>query len=607
MLALFVALTGIFATAANGANVSVTASLSNTSTEVGQPVELSIEIHGSQGAHVPQTIDAKGLNIVYSSQSSQFQMQNFNVTSSVTYTYTVQPQSAGKYVIPAITIEVDGQKFTTEPLNLTVGAGSSGSGSSSASSGSSSSSSRPPSDKRIAFAELVVPRQTAYVGETIPVEVRIYFDANVRVNANELPTISADGFTVQKPTQPRQEQIVKDGKRYNFVTYKTAVTPVKSGKLTLGPAEMSYVAVVPMRRPKMPGMDDFFNDDAFGGMFGRQQQFSVSSSSADLEVKPLPKANQPPGFSGAVGQFSLSTEASPLKLNIGDPITLKLKVTGRGNFDLVTAPKVTDAKGWRSYPPSGKFTADDDVGISGSKTFEMAVIPDEKKSKLPPVEFSYFDPVTEKYVTLHGERLPITVEGEAPAPAPVAAASAAPSGSATAAAPEAQKYAGDIHYLLTGPAHWGASFTPVFLRASFWEYQGAPLLALLALIGFRAQARRRQNVLAQQMAGLRREKSELMKKLQHEDIDAGSFYDAASRYIQVEAAHGARRNPSSLGLQDVLAARKVDAATVAEIQSIFGAHDELRYAGGSVAARKLPAARRQSVLETIRKFENASE
>src|SRR5207253_4107183 len=98
-------------------------------------------------------------------------------------------------------------------------------------------------------------------------------------------------------------------------------------------------------------------------------------------------------FSGAVGNFSMTAEANPKRVQIGDPITIKAAISGRGNFDRMNAPELSDERGWHKYPPSSNFKQDDDVGISGTKTFELVVSPNEKLTSVPPLAFSYFDPV----------------------------------------------------------------------------------------------------------------------------------------------------------------------------------------------------------------------
>ncbi len=193
-----------FCISVNAADVSVTASLTETTTAVGQPVQLQLKISGARNATPPDRIEVRGLDINYSGQSTQVQMLNFNVTMSVVHTYTVVPQRAGAFVIPALEVTVDGKKFATSPVTLNVGTGAVGGGGGSGGG----------SGGRLAFAELVVPKQTAYVGEAIPVEFRIYVDSRVRWQTNEQPTIPGEGFTIQKLTNPAQNQTQRDGKQY---------------------------------------------------------------------------------------------------------------------------------------------------------------------------------------------------------------------------------------------------------------------------------------------------------------------------------------------------------------------------------------------------------
>ena len=80
----------------------------------------------------------------------------------------------------------------------------------------------------------------------------------------------------------------------------------------------------------------------------------------------------------------MKAEANPKKAQVGDPITVTTTITGRGNFDRVTAPVLEDERGWHKYPPSDKFKQDDDVGISGTKTFETVLSAKENKQALPP-------------------------------------------------------------------------------------------------------------------------------------------------------------------------------------------------------------------------------
>ena len=81
----------------------------------------------------------------------------------------------------------------------------------------------------------------------------------------------------------------------------------------------------------------------------------LKSDSTDITVVPLPIDHQPADFSGAVGQFSLSASATPVKVSPGEPVTLKLIVTGNGNFDRVQCPNFPDTVNFKVYQASYNF------------------------------------------------------------------------------------------------------------------------------------------------------------------------------------------------------------------------------------------------------------
>ena len=135
-----------------------------------------------------------------------------------------------------------------------------------------------------------------YVGEVVPVELRFYFDASYPVRLPDRPTFSGDGFTVMRFSKPIEKQQEVGGRTYNLVIFQTALTAAKAGTLEISPATMESQIQLPGRS----GMDDFFGG-FFGNMFsaGDVRQTTVSTQSAKLEVKPLPKDGQPENFSGA--------------------------------------------------------------------------------------------------------------------------------------------------------------------------------------------------------------------------------------------------------------------------------------------------------------------
>src|SRR5213083_2816429 len=478
----------------------VTAVLSNSEIVVGETVELQIKVTGPGDARPPEEISVDGMEIHATGTSRQFEIHNFTTNSSVTYNYTVLPLRAGRFTIPPQTVRAGGKLLRTPELVLNV---ADAPGSSAAARQSRGGQSQSVSAGDLLFAELIVPKKVAYVGEIIPVQIRMGFDPRVRPRLIEPPEITGQGFTAQKLQQSGQTSETINGRPYDVVTYKTAIAAARAGKFEVGPVKAKAQVIVPRARsaPRSRSrspfdlfdLDDPFSDPFFSNPFaqmGERRDIQISSEPVPLEVKPLPP-NAPPSFSGAIGSFTMATDAKPKSVQVGDPITVTTTISGRGNFDRVNAPLFEDDRGWHKYPPSSKFKQDDEVGISGTKTSETVISPNENKQSLPVLAFSYFDPAKEQYVTLHSEPTAITVQGGAAAPA---VAAQPPSSSPATAARGRQPIPNstkpqDILYQLTEPSRTVASFGPLYTRRGFWAAQSLPIAALLVFAGWKIRQR----------------------------------------------------------------------------------------------------------------------
>src|SRR5437773_9620150 len=472
------------------ASPTVTAVLSNSQPTVGQIVQLEIKISGATKAKVPESISVDGLEIHQTGQmyesSLSFGFGGNEDSSSATYTYSVLPLKAGQFNIPPQTVRVGSDSLRTPELVLNVAQGS-------RSSAGSSQSGETQAASNLAFAELVVAKKDAYVGEMVPAEIRLGFDPRARGRLQDGPELSGQGFTTQKLQQPRENLETIGGRTYQVYTFKTAIAAARPGKFEIGPVTAKAVVVLPRRpsaprttRPRSPfdlfNLDDPFSDPFFSDPFGEvgeRREIEINSEPVAFDVKPLPQ-NAPANFSGAIGNFTMTTDAKPKSVQVGDPITVTTTISGRGNFDRVNAPGIEDEHGWHKYPPSSKFKQDDDVGISGTRTFETVLSPNEKKQSMPVMAFSYFDPVKEQYVTLRSDPIAINVQGGPVVPASVAASPPRASAPATVAATPIQKpqY---ILYQLTERPKVAQSFAPLYTSPVFWTAQ---LISFLALVGF---------------------------------------------------------------------------------------------------------------------------
>jgi BatD DUF11 like domain len=588
----------LLATSAFAEEPSVTAVLTSSRTVLGRPVQLQIKITGSPGAKPPDVINVDGLDIRYAGQSQMIEGRNFQFSYSFVYSYTVMPERTGTFRIPPQKIQAGSNALRTPELTLSVADSGTrmqqrpGRGAASVDA------------RKLVAAELVLTKTTAYVGELIPAEVRLYINSRTRANIKDGPEVSGQGFTMQKLSQATQSRENVGGQYYDVFTFKTAIAAARTGKFEIGPVKATATVLVP--RSSSPGgrspfdifnMDDPFSDPFFADPFGHsleRQEIDVESKPVTLEVKPLPP-NAPPEFSGAIGTFTMQADAKPKNVQVGDPITVTANISGRGNFDRVSAPAPEDEHGWHTYPPSSSFKQDDDVGLSGVKTFETVLTPNEPKKNVPPLVFSFFDPVDEKYVTLRSDAIPVKIEGSAIASKPAAAAAA----SNQAATPKPESKPEDILYQIDNWPGTTESFAPIYTQSRFWLAQIVPLVALLGLVGWKWRQSRLSDREAQRRANLQHEAAEVQRRLRRGDTPSHEYYAEAARAVQLKTALAKNVNPNTVDAGTAATAFRLDDAMRDQLETLFKQKDELRYSGGPNGDHTVSPNEQREVLELI--------
>ena len=106
----------------------------------------------------------------------------------------------------------------------------------------------------------------------------------------------------------------------------------------------------------------------------------------------------------------LSVTAAPTNVGVGDPITVRIQIAGRGPLDALTLPAQPEWRDFNTYPATAKVEPNDDLGLSGVKHFEQVIVPQNHELKeIPPLRFSYFDTQSRTYVTRTGPRIPLNV------------------------------------------------------------------------------------------------------------------------------------------------------------------------------------------------------
>jgi flagellar basal body-associated protein FliL len=564
-----------------GAAPAISAALSAASTEVNQSVQLTLTVENARVSR-PPTVIANGLSISFTGTSTQTTILNFKSNSKTIFTYIVTPAKEGSFQIPSILISVGSETYRTAPLMLQVTTGDN----------------RPPGNANSPFfGELVVPKEAAYVGEQIPIELRFYFDQRVNYESyplGQFPLIEGEGFVTRKYPDPSDRQLSVNGKLYRVQVYKTALTGVKPGKLDLASASQQFRVVV-----------GFGPNPSFGGPFQNYQDqiVTVKTNGASIEIKPLPSQGKPSNFSGAIGEFSMSASGAPLSTRVGDPIAMKVIIEGLGNFDRMLSPFLTDQDVWRIYDPSIETIPLDDIGLSATKTYSFPIVPQKKVSNLPTAEFSYFDLNAEKYVTLRSPPIAVSV-ADLPAqttPPPALATSPKSTPSLTIQSTNSPPDLDILDIRRDEPPRLPSSrsFMPWMDEPIFWIAQAGPAFLLLLIIsGFWV---RNLQLARRPVQSLISDQRRLEKELDSTDRFS-NFLNASVRLLEIHLRLSSR-NEAAQVVEAVLARPDLPDSLRLEIEQLLRKRAEVIY--GGLGSESLTPELRSRIKELVRRWRTA--
>jgi len=506
---------------ANGNNTSgvshgrVSAAIEPGRIAMGEAAILVVQVSGEQ-AGPPELRSVDGLRFYAMGRSSQYQSINGRVSATTSYLFQVQPEHSGDFVIPPARADIDGNVQKSKPVTLHVAQGASRH-----SMGSALPSSRQPAQNKTtsqtgghikkgqlmswekgkpAFLRVLPRADRAYVGELLPMEIKAYFHQGVQASLRALPVITGGAFAGgDLKEKPAQTEEILDGDPYNVLTWHTAMSAVKEGEHPVSVELDATLGIPEQSRRRSPFSRSLFDDNFFNGIFQNIREESVKLSNPKLKIRilPLPKMGRPKNFAGAVGQFKFSATATPKKTMVGDPITIKMRIKGTGNFDRVSIPALKMDEKWKTYRPSASFKPLNSAGYNGEKSFEQAVIPTNNAIKtIPPITFCYFDTEKEKYITLKTNPIPLTVTAAQTHPGQAATSKATQTVNTSEQSVPAKNERSENNNLEPIQVALGTSvksLRPLVENPWFMGAQGLPVSAIFLGLFFSRRQKRRLN------------------------------------------------------------------------------------------------------------------
>ena len=332
-------------------------------------------------------------------------------TETHTFSYVIEAKKEGRCSIPSASAVISGKECSSSEVSIEVIAASApSSGGSTSGETSSGQTSRTSSDD--VFISLSLNKKKVVVGEPIIATLKLYTNADLSgVESPQFPVFN--GFWSQEIDAPVNLDFQREnvgGRLYQSALLRRyMIIPQQSGSLVIEPAEM--VAVVIERNSPRGGASIF--DSFFDNYQSIRKRLRTESITVD--VSPLP-SGAPESFKGGVGKFSMEVSVNKDTLKTHEAATLNVSITGTGNIVLTEPPQVSFPADFESYDVktlsygnSGKNPL-----TSGVRSYEYPFIPRSTGTfDLEPVEYTYYDIQSRKYVTLRSKPIRLTVlQGE---------------------------------------------------------------------------------------------------------------------------------------------------------------------------------------------------
>ncbi|QBG45996.1 hypothetical protein EGM51_00675 [Verrucomicrobia bacterium S94] len=288
---------------------------------------LKVEYKDTDGTAI-DIPEVEGLNIQYQGPSRRMEMINFKTTTTVTHSYLVTPEKVGDFTIGPVTVKFKGGEKTLSAKLKVI---------------KSEDDEKAKEISEIMFSEITADREAPHVNEPFDLTLKVYIKDGVQTVGGfnivgGTPDQGLDGEIEWEVINRGREQ--KKGNIFNVYTVKARVKTLTAGTFTFQP-QVQLNVVIPRQNRR-----SYLGDPFFGDLFGRQEtrRFILDCNKLDVEVKPVPMAGRPDSFTGGVGLFDFNVEVGPDHVKAGEPITVKMRIRGRGNLTQITPRRFRKAR-----------------------------------------------------------------------------------------------------------------------------------------------------------------------------------------------------------------------------------------------------------------------
>jgi hypothetical protein len=383
--------------AAQGA-VQVSARLSAGVLRLGDTGALNLTVENADDARVLEVPAVTGLRFGKPGQPMSQRYTGFvngrrYAESNLTIAIPFRTEAEGDFEIPSVSVEVQGQRYQTKPLRITVVKDITGAD--------------------FGYLEVRASGTKVVEGQPFTVELAFGWDEErtgkvtfaelnlpwwdslpgaIEVAGQPIPQASRVDIPVNGSLQVPAEQLenrVRDGRTFIQLRLTKSFLPTRSGTLEF---PTSFFEFGRLRQTS------FFDS--------RRESHFVQAPSFLVEVVALPSEGQPLDFSGAVGTLAARASADTRDVRAGDSIKFTVEWTGQGNLEYFRAPDPGALEAFRGFRVYG---ATEEKSFERRKViYDLAPLSSDVQS-IPALPLTFFDPARGSYETVATTPIPIRV------------------------------------------------------------------------------------------------------------------------------------------------------------------------------------------------------
>ena len=331
-------------------------------------------------------------------EQTSIEFINGKMKDTKTLTWTLSPRKTGNLTIPEIQGLIDGKRFVSKPIKISVVNNlKKGSGNS-------------------VFILAEVDKESAYLGEQITLTYKLYVDVNTKISGiDQFQMPDFNGFWVEEIFTPQRLQyqnknVLFQGRKYQVANLgQRALFPIAADQHIIPPVSIKTQIEKKNRNTKR---DPFF-DPFFNSFFTETQTKIIKSKKRNITIKPFPEP-KPTDFSGAVGDFKINVAIDQKEVEVNDGIIFTIILEGTGNLGLFTLPKVEFHQDLEAFPPNDDYKKDVFRNqITGSQKLEYVLIPRKPGHfEIPMIEMSFFNLKLDSWSSIKTKPFKIKVTGD---------------------------------------------------------------------------------------------------------------------------------------------------------------------------------------------------